>query len=80
MVSISGFHISPALQTKRVFRCDSGGEEDRERMQLLRACLALFQGVRPFHNFTKRRLYRAPQRQKGRKGRRTAGAMLSGAS
>ncbi|BDA49208.1 probable tRNA pseudouridine synthase 1 at N-terminal half [Coccomyxa sp. Obi] len=52
-----------------------GGEQDRERMRLLRECLALFEGVRPFHNFTKRRLYRAPQRQQaGRRGKRKATA------
>ncbi len=52
----------------------AGREQDRERMRLLRECLALFEGVRPFHNFTKRRLYRASQRQQaGRRGKRKAG-------
>jgi tRNA U38,U39,U40 pseudouridine synthase TruA len=41
----------------------AGGKEDDERMLLLRECLRLCEGVHPFHNFTKRRLYRDSQRQ-----------------
>ena len=42
-----------------------------ERLGLLRRCLALFQGVRAFHNFTKRRLYRegSPDLKQGRQRR-----------
>ncbi len=34
--------------------------EDKERMDLLRQCCSLYQGNHPFHNYTKRRLYRVP--------------------
>ncbi|KAK9918566.1 hypothetical protein WJX75_005011 [Coccomyxa subellipsoidea] len=51
-----------------------GSEEDRERLRLLRECLALFEGVHAFHNFTKRRLYRASQRQIGRRGKEKSGS------
>ncbi|KAL0039788.1 hypothetical protein WJX77_008016 [Trebouxia sp. C0004] len=35
-----------------------GSPEDKARMGLLRQCCSLFQGRHPFHNYTKRRLYR----------------------
>ena len=35
-----------------------GSTEDNARMRLLRQCCTLFQGRHPFHNYTKRRLYR----------------------
>ncbi|PSC73076.1 tRNA pseudouridine synthase [Micractinium conductrix] len=37
-----------------------GGEADAARMALLRAAWERFQGTHPFHNYTKRRLYREP--------------------
>ncbi len=37
-----------------------GGENDEEILGRLRACLKLFEGSHPFHNYTKRRLYRLP--------------------
>ena len=41
------------------------------RLGALRACLALFEGRHPFHNFTKRRLYRDGSRESRRhKGKR----------
>lgn len=53
----------------------SGGGEDEERMRLLRDCLRLYEGMHAFHNFTKRRLYREPQRQRfKRKTQRDASA------
>ena len=36
----------------------AGSTEDEARMRLLRQCCSLFQGRHPFHNYTKRRLYR----------------------
>jgi len=36
----------------------AGSTEDKARMGLLRQCCSLFQGRHPFHNYTKRRLYR----------------------
>ena len=38
-----------------------------DRLQLLRSCLALFEGVHAFHNFTKRRLYRDDVRERMRR-------------
>ena len=38
----------------------AGSAEDKARMHLLRRCCNLFQGNHPFHNYTKRRLYRIP--------------------
>lgn len=48
------------LQDTQIWLAASGGEGVTmdERLDLLRRCLALFQGVHAFHNFTKRRLYR----------------------
>lgn len=39
----------------------AGSAEDKARMHLLRRCCSLFQGNHPFHNYTKRRLYRIPE-------------------
>eukprot|EP00208_Stichococcus_sp_RCC1054_P004074 CAMPEP_0206148292 /NCGR_PEP_ID=MMETSP1473-20131121/36198_1 /ASSEMBLY_ACC=CAM_ASM_001109 /TAXON_ID=1461547 /ORGANISM="Stichococcus sp, Strain RCC1054" /LENGTH=546 /DNA_ID=CAMNT_0053545583 /DNA_START=349 /DNA_END=1989 /DNA_ORIENTATION=- len=41
-----------------------GGEEDQRRLHLIRDCLALYKGSHPFHNYTKRRLYRPEHRLK----------------
>jgi len=46
----------------------AGSREDR--LQLLRSCLMLFEGVHAFHNFTKRRLYRDEHRDTLRRKRR----------
>ncbi len=40
-----------------------GGEEDQRRLGLLRDTLALFEGTHAFHNYTKRKLYRAETRE-----------------
>lgn len=44
---------------------NDGSDEDARRLQLLRQCLALYEGSHPFHNYTKRRLYRAEYRERG---------------
>ncbi|EIE24783.1 pseudouridine synthase [Coccomyxa subellipsoidea C-169] len=54
-----------------------GSEEDRERLRLLRECLALYEGVHAFHNFTKRRLYRTSQRKQGRGAKRKGGGRVT---
>jgi len=46
----------------------AGSREDR--LQLLRSCLMLFEGVHAFHNCTKRRLYRDEHRDGMRRKRR----------
>ena len=38
----------------------AGGAEDQARMDLLRRCCSVYEGNHPFHNYTKRRLYRTP--------------------
>lgn len=40
-----------------------------DQLRLLRSCLALFEGVHAFHNFTKRRLYRDDVRESMRQKR-----------
>ncbi|PRW32888.1 tRNA pseudouridine synthase [Chlorella sorokiniana] len=52
-----------------------GSEADAARLELLRTAWERFQGTHPFHNYTKRRLYREPAaasdgRRKGRRDRR----------
>ena len=52
-----------------------GADQERAsvevRLGALRACLALIEGRHPFHNFTKRRLYRNGSRESRRhKGNR----------
>lgn len=44
----------------------AGGAEDEATLERLRATLALFEGTHPFHNYTKRRLYRAEVREGAR--------------
>ena len=39
----------------------AGGADDQARMHLLRHCCSLYRGNHPFHNYTKRRLYRVPK-------------------
>ena len=41
----------------------TGGTEDAARMRLLRQCCDLYQGNHPFHNYTKRRLYRPSEKR-----------------
>ena len=50
--------LSAEQQTDRWY---AGSAEDRARMHLLRHCCGLYQGNHPFHNYTKRRLYRTPE-------------------
>lgn len=55
-----------------------GGEGDAARLALLRAAWERFQGTHPFHNYTKRRLYRdeavhGDGRRKGRRDGRGGG-------
>ena len=38
----------------------TGSAEDKECLAALRQCCSLYQGNHPFHNYTKRRLYRIP--------------------
>ena len=42
--------------------CSAGSADDAHRLERLRQCCQLFVGTSPFHNYTKRRLYRGPQR------------------
>ena len=41
----------------------TGGKEDDATLERLRSALQLFEGTHPFHNYTKRRLYRAEARE-----------------
>lgn len=41
----------------------AGGKEDEATLERLRSALQLFEGTHPFHNYTKRRLYRAEARE-----------------
>lgn len=41
----------------------AGGPDDRARMDLLRQCCSMYEGNHPFHNYTKRRLYRTSETQ-----------------
>jgi hypothetical protein len=52
----------------------AGGVEDAEKLRLLRACLAGFEGQHAFHNFTQRRLYRLSRREGWRQRERKLAA------
>lgn len=41
----------------------AGSAEDEAILDRLRGALTLFEGTHPFHNYTKRRLYRAEARE-----------------
>jgi hypothetical protein len=41
----------------------AGGKEDEATLERLRSALQLFEGTHPFHNYTKRRLYRTEARE-----------------
>ena len=45
-----------------ILPCSAGSADDADRLHLLRRCCQLFVGTSPFHNYTKRRLYRGAQR------------------
>ena len=48
---------------QRRLRLGAGGAEDEATLERLRSALQLFEGTHPFHNYTKRRLYRAEARE-----------------
>ena len=56
-----------------------GGEEDAEKLRVLEQAWKLFEGNHPFHNYTRRRLYRGPA-YRGQRGNRRSSSNGSGSS